>query len=292
MNDNLLVLAYGLLSALAWGSADFNGGLASRRLNIYQVLLLSQGVGIALIFALALLFGEHLPSLELWLLGMLSGLIGIGGLFGLYYSLARGQMNVAAPVTAVMAATLPVIVSIYREGWPAAGQGLGFVLGFLGIWLLASSPNDAAQNTGGGEHFEWRAVAVPMLSGTAFGLFFILLQAISQDQVFMPLVSARVGSLSLLGGYWLWRGLAQWEPTWREGRVWPLLLLSGILDALGNAFYALAAQSGRLDIAALLSSLYPAATVALAVLILREKLTRQHGLGVILALLAIVLIAF
>lgn len=282
-NPELLAVAYGLASAAVWGAGDFSGGFASKRGNVYTVVILSQVVGLFCLLLLALFLEGALPPARELLFGALAGVAGVVGLLGLYAGLARGRMGVVAPVTAVISAIIPVIVGIVIEGLPPVLVLLGFGLAVTAVWLLS----------GGGKANGIRGeeLRLAFVAGLGFSLFFVFIDQISVGIVFWPLATARLASVSLLlffilNRYWV---NARWERP--SGTILPIIALSGILDSGGNYFFALATQSGRLDIAAVLASLYPASTVLLARLILKEKLGSRQWLGVMVALVALLLIA-
>lgn len=283
MNDSIFAaIGFGLTSAAMWGSADFSGGLASKRLSVYGVAILSQAAGYLLLLVMALLFHEPIPPTEQLAFGFAAGLVGMVGLVSLYKALSMGEMNVAAPLTAILAASIPVLVSILTEGAPDPFQMIGFPLALTSIWFL-SRPDHT--------QFDPKVLRLPLLAGLAFGFFFTLLERATQETTILPLIAARTASLGSMLVFVTLTG-REWRPkAGLQPSPLPLIALCGVLDALGNIFYAFAAQIGRLDVAAVLGSLYPAATVLLAWWILRERITRQHGIGVVLALSAIVLIA-
>ena len=283
-NPELLAVAYGLASAAVWGAGDFSGGLATKRGNVVSVVLLAQGVGLVCFLTLALLLEGGLPPLQDLLFGALAGIAGVVGILALYSGLALGRMGVVAPVTAVLSASIPVVVGIVTEGVPPGLVLLGFGLAVTAVWLL--SGGDA---TGSIRRDE---LGLALLAGLGFSLFFIFIDQIGSSVIFWSLAAARAASVPLLllfiVGRRQWHGSAAAQ---LPRSLLPIIALSGILDSGGNYFFALAAQSGRLDIAAVLASLYPASTVLLARLILKESLGTRQWLGVGVALVALVLIA-
>ena len=282
-NPEMLAVAYGLASAAVWGAGDFSGGLATKRGNVYVVVMLSQVVGLFCLLLLALLLEGTLPPARDLLFGALAGIAGVIGLLGLYAGLARGRMGVVAPVTAVLAAIFPVMVAIFTEGVPPILVLVGFGLAVTAVWLLS----------GGGKAGGLRRneLGLALLASLGFSLFFVFIDQVSLGVVFWPLTAARLASVSLLIFFFLSRRWvqAQWQPP--AHHLLPIIALSGILDSGGNYFFTLATQSGRLDIAAVLASLYPASTVLLARLILKETLGSRQWLGVGIALVALVFIA-
>ncbi|GAB4530756.1 MAG: DMT family transporter [Anaerolineae bacterium] len=287
LTTDLLAIAYGLASAASWGSGDFSGGLASRRGSVYSVVIISQLIGGLFLLGLALWLGESLPSAYNLILGGVAGVLGVVGLVALYRGLSSGRMGVVAPATAVVAAGIPVLVSLFSVGLPATSQLAGFGMGLAAVWLLSTSGPSHGKGRGEGA-FGTRELGLAATAGLGFGLFFVLIDQVSQSAVLWPLVAARMASIIFLSTLTIAR--RGWKhPT---GGQLPLIALAGIFDTGGNTFFALATRIGRLDIAAVLSSLYPAATVLLAWLVLKERLTPQQWLGVIAALVALVFIAW
>jgi uncharacterized membrane protein len=274
----LLGAVLGLASAASWGLGDFSGGLATRRSNVYGVVVISQAVGLVLLVVLALLFCEPMPPTVELAWAAAAGLAGTGGLLALYSGLAAGPMGVVAPVAAVSTAALPVAFGTLFEGLPSAASLVGFGLAFVAVWLVSGSGRDRALRA--------RDLALPLAAGVGFGFFLILIGRTSDAALLWPLVMARVVSLTALGFVALGRRAAM-----PAAGLMPLAALTGVFDAGGNAFYALAAVVGRLDAAAVLSSLCPAVTVLLARAILKERISRRQWLGLAAALVAVLLIA-
>jgi drug/metabolite transporter (DMT)-like permease len=279
MTSEIWAMGFGLASAAIWGAGDFCGGVASKRNNVYTVILVSQVVGALLMLVLAVWLEPTLPGPLYWLLGGLAGVAGMLGLVAFYTGLASGRMGLVAPLSAVMTAVLSVVAGIAMEGWPAATRLVGFGAALLAVWLLAWS---------GSSRLAGRELGLAAAAGLGFALFFILIDRVSDQAVFWPLLAARLASVSCLFIFMAARRQQMRPPA---GQL-PLLVVTGILDVSGNAFFALAARMGRLDIAAMFSSLYPASTVILAWLILKERLLKQQWLGVLAALTALVFIAW
>ena len=271
-------VVFGLTSAATWGIADFSGGLATRRTPVLTVVLLSQTTGLILLALLALASAESTPTIQDVLWGAAAGVIGQIGLFALYQAMAIGQMGIAAPLTGVLAASVPVIFGAFAQGLPEIRHLAGFALALSGVWFV-SRPQGATGRPAG--------LGLAILAGLGFGGFLILIAQVSEYSVFWPLVAARVASISVMIGI----ALVRRSFVWPTQKATPLILLAGSMDVGGNVFFVLAEQAGRLDIAGVLSSLYPAATVILALLVLRERLTRFQGIGVLMVLAAIPLIA-
>ncbi len=278
MSQTLATVFFGLAASLCWGSGDFSGGLASRRANASSVVIGAYAVGFVLLVVLALIWKEPYPSSMDMFWGGLAGLAGAIGLIAFYSALATGRMWIAAPVSAILTAALPVLFSAFTEGLPSLLQLSGFALALLAIGLISRPERLKGRPEG---------IGLALLAGCGFGCFFILISRVSHAEVFWPLAVARCTSvLFLLIVMWIRR-----QPALPSINVIPLVLLAGILDAIGNVFFVLAAHVGRLDVASVLSSLYPAATVLLAAILLRERVTRIQAIAILLALIAVPLIS-
>ena len=278
LSANLLGIFLALTSALVWGSGDFSGGLATRRNHQFHVLALSTLSGIVVLLVFAGLWREALPSLRSDIYAMLAGVCGALGIAALYRALSLGNTAIVAPTAAVIGAALPVGFGILTAGMPAAPRLVGFVLAFLGIWLVSqsSTPRKVVLQ---------RGFALACLAGISFGGFFILIAQVEAGKVFTPLVVSRcmefATALVLLRLYRMPMPALNSNPT---------ALLAGALDVGGNIFYLLAKQYTRLEVAAVLASLYPVTTVLLANLVLKEKVLPSQWLGVGVCLAAIALI--
>ena len=273
----VLAALFALSAAAAWGSGDFTGGLAARRVGAFRAVLVSYTVGLLALSSVALARGELLPALPDVLWGAVAGLTGVAGLGFLLRGFSEGRMGVVAPVSAVLATSIPVIVSALTEGLPGALQLAGFGVALAGLWLI-SRPQPHGGRPGG--------LGVALLAGVGFGAFFVALDQVKASAVFWPLAAGRLAAL----GTMLPMALARRRPVLPRGTPLGLLTLVGVLDAGGNLFFLLATQTGRLDVAAVLGSLYPAVTALLAWLIAGEHMTRWQVVGAAAAIVAIVLI--
>lgn len=268
----------GLLSGLFWGTGDFFGGFASRKVSPYTVIFFGQITGTIVLLAITLITGEPLPPVNDLLMGCVAGAFGGIGLIFFYRAMIVTKMSIVAPVTAVLTGFIPVIFGILTQGAPKPIQLVGMVLALGAIALISREDNAPLRLSD---------LRLPLISGFAFGMYLTLLHKASDSSAFWPIISGRVASVTLIGIIGWRLGKIALPPLREYGKI----SASGILDTIGNTLYAAASQLGRLDVAAILSSLYPAATVTLAALILRERLHRVQWYGVILAFIAIVLIA-
>ena len=277
LDPALLTVVLGLASAAAWGTGDFGGGLISRRAPVLGVVLISQLVGMAIAFVLALVRGEALPApVDLgW--SVVGGALGVLGITTLYRALAVGRMGIVAPVTGVLAAVVPVAAGFVLEGLLAPMVVLGIGLAIASVVLVTRSDDGGTGRDG---------LGLAVIAGLSIGAFDVVLAQISDGSVFAPLTVVRATEGLLIVAVVLVTRTA-WRPA---GSLVPGIVGVGAADMAGNAGFILAVQTGALAVAAVLSSLYPVATVILATIFLREPVTRAHEAGIGLAVVAIVLI--
>jgi drug/metabolite transporter (DMT)-like permease len=231
-----------------------------------------------LALSLGLVRGEPVPTGLDLLWSVAGGVCGVIGITALYRGLAVGRMGVVAPVTGVLAAVIPVTFGFATEGLPAPAVVLGIGTALVAVILVTRAPGHHEDRPSG---IRWA-----LLSGAGIGLFNICIGQLSGDGAFAPLVIIRLVQAIVLGVL-----IVAWRQPWRvERRLWLPLVAVGLLDMTGNAAFILATQAGQLAIASILSSLYPVVTVLLAIVILHERLTRSHAVGIVLTGVAIVLI--
>ncbi len=259
-------------------AGDFGGGWTSRRATVLGIAIGVDVLGSIAMIAVAIATGEPVPGPATLGLAALAGVLAVAGILGLYQGVAVGRMGVVAPVTGVIAATLPVIVGLVRLGWPGTEVVIGIVLALAAVVLVSRSPDTSGRRSG---------IEYALLGGVGLGLFNIAIGAFPEHRVAWPLAVIKVSSLVPIVAL-----VVLGRRPWRVPRpVIPALLATAALDLAGNGLYILATQVGRLDIAATLSSLYPVTTVVLAVIVLRERVTRSHLFGIVMAALAVALIA-
>jgi drug/metabolite transporter (DMT)-like permease len=291
-------VALGLASAAIWGTSDFVGGIAARRLPSPAVVTLSHSLSLALLVSLALIHRSTWPDTPSAIYGALAGLACGAGVMVLYKALSLGGMGLTAAVSGVLAAVLPVLWAFATEGLPRVPQIAGIVLAAVAIWMIARAPGSASSK---------QAILLGAAAGGSFGCLLILLKLAGRGGVLWPLAWSRLASTTLAV-------IVTWIGSRRTGEAkrdtkrdaqrdtkprlsWPgwavlgLIAIAGIFDASGNTFYTVATRLGRLDIAAVLSSLYPASTILLAAVLLKERTTRSQTAGMALALVAVVLIS-
>lgn len=286
MNNEMMVVALGLASAAVWGSGDFFGGMATKIVRPQRVVFWGQLVGAGVLLALVLARREQTPPLADAALSGVAGLMGAIGLLALYRALSTGKMGVVAPLSAVVSAVLPVIFGALTLGAPSITTRAGFGMALVAVALIAyhrATPDQARLPNNFG---------LAIVSGLGFGAFFICIAQVSGQAVFFPILLARCASLAAFAilNFFAPGQRANFAPPSPRG-LFALIAANGIADALGNVLYVAATQFGRIDIAAVASSLYPASTVILAMIFLKERLNITQTLGVALALAAIALIS-
>ena len=275
-----MTVVLGLLAALLYGVGDFAGGFASRRHSAVTILLYSYPVGAVLMAAMLPFFPGHLDGRVL-LFGTLGGLAGLLGVAVMYQLMVTAPMNVISPVTAVLAAIVPIIVGVAIGERPAVAAWVGIVIGIVAVTLVSRTTEDHPHG-----RIAAKVLALAFLSGVGFGLYFVFLARAGDGSGLWPLVVSRVASAiatlplaAAVRGYRMVRG-----------RTLAIAVVAGACDALANMFFLLASREGLLSLASVLTSLYPAFTVLLAVTLLREHVSRVQLAGLALAATAVVLI--
>ncbi|GGF32534.1 multidrug transporter [Marmoricola endophyticus] len=271
-----------LVSALCYGCSDFAAGLAARRTSVWAVTVVVQASATVLL-ALASLVTAGSPTGADLLWAALGGVgSGVGAGF-LYRGLSSGQMSVIAPVSGVGAAVVPVLAGLAggeRPGWLV---WLGIVAAFPAIWLVSAAPREEGAESRLGD-----GVRDGLLAGLGFGVLFACLGQVPDGSGTWPLaVNLAVSTLAVVALALVLRG----DPVPRDRRVLVGGLVPGILSSGAALTFLLASQQGYLSVAGVLASLYPAATVVLALLVLRERVTRWQSAGLALAVVSVVLVA-
>lgn len=276
-------ILFGLLAAAFYGAADFCGGYASRRSAVFAVTIVSQLSGLVALLAVLALSHWRLTAPDL-AYGALAGLCAGSGLALFYHALAIGRMGVVSPITAVLAAAVPVLASLFwgeRLRWT---QDTGIVVALAAVVLISASFEEGA---GGKREIATEGVREALVAGVVIGGFILFLSRASAGSGLAILLPARAASvLVLLALAAVLRGSIR--PS-RE--MLAVIIVGGVLDMAANAFFVLSARAGPVAIASVLTGLYPATTVVLAWVLLHERLQRVQRWGVLLALAGVALIA-
>ncbi len=263
------------LAALTWGTSDFIGGLAARDSHARAVVVWSQLIGIGFGLAIAPIVGGNLTANDLaW--GSVAGVFGGVGLVALYTGLSSGRISVVAPVSGVVAAGLPVVFGLTIGERPDPAAITGMALAVLAIWMVSA-----------GEHPGTSGIGQGLLAGLGFALFFVAIDRTSTNAGLWPLIPARVASIAVIASL----ALARKTPLTLGARGRWKVAASGVGDMVANMLFLVANQIGLLSIAAVVSSLFPAQTVVLGRLVLKEHIRPIQWTGLALALAAVALIA-
>lgn len=279
LSPAVTVVAFGLLASLGWGVADFGGGLSSRSGPVLGVLLWSQVASLAVGVPVLLASGEPpMQPLDL-AIAAAGGALGAAGLALLYRGLAVGRMGVVAPVAAVLTATVPVVFGFIVEGIPSIFAIAGIVFAVLSVTLVSRAPSVPDGRPSG--------LRYAFAAGITFASFTIAASWLGDGLVVSPTVVIRVVSILVIAT-WIVVRRAPWRVP---RRLWPLLIAIGVIDMSATAAYLIAIGIGPLAIAAILGSLYPVVTTILAAVVLRERISPVHAVGILTAGAAVVLIA-
>lgn len=274
-----------LLSALAYGTSDFVGGVLSTRIPAWTAAFCSQISGCAALVVLASVDGGSL-SVEGAAWGALSG-VGSGvGLSFLYRGLSSGRMGVVAPTSGVLAALVPAGVGIATGDRPSALAWVGILLAVPATFLVAREPAGTQVRPAGGRSAP-TGVLEGLLAGCGFGVGFAAIAKAPAEDGFWPVaLSLLVGALVVVGGALAARG--DWVP---RNATAVLATSTGVLAAAALALFLRSLDHGMLAVTAVIAALYPAATVLLAVTVLREHVHRAQALGLGLCAVAVALVA-
>lgn len=269
-----------LMSAGTFGVADFIGGLATRRSrSAVQIVLLSEIIGLGMLVVAVVIVGGDLDSEDLiWAGG--AGVAGVTGLILLYRGFAIGTVSVVAPIAGLGAAILPLFWGLATGERPSLIAGVGVVISLGAVALVSGASNFA----------EFRArdgIPEGVVAGALFGIFFILISNATSPEVWTITIARTASILVLIVVVAVGRISLRPPP----GIGW-MIVVAGIGDVVANLFFLAAERRGLLSLVAVISSLYPASTVLLARIVLKERMTQLQKIGLALAAIGVVLISF
>ena len=267
-----------LAAAALWGTGDFFGGLATRRVNVLIVLFWSQLAGLAGVAIWIVVSGSARPGSDL-LYAAAAGIAGAVGLGCLYRGMAIGAMGIVAPISAT-SPIVPLAFSVARGDSPAAVQWAGIALALAGIVLVAREPGGPGAGGAAG-------VGLALVAALGFGLFVVGLGEAAQESASWAVASARLSSVTVVLLALAWTRTVPRVPR----RLIPLVFAVGLFDTGANALIAVATTRGSIGIVAVLSALYPIATILLARAVLHERLGPTRTAGGLIALGGAALIA-
>jgi drug/metabolite transporter (DMT)-like permease len=277
----------GLCAALTYGASDFLGGLVTRRTDVLGVVVWSQVAGSSLLLLVFPFVGSPAPDANTLFWGMMAGLSGGAGVTLFYRALALGTMSVIAPITAVEAASVPVLFGLVTGERPPPLAAIGVVLALGAVGLVSAAPDAGRSKIGMRSGERSSGLLHALGAGLGFGFFFIFLKEAGTETGLWPLVIARGASLLLA----LVLALVARRSIRPAPGTRPTIVYAGVLDVAANMFYLSASREGLLSIVAVLTSLYPASTVMLARTFLGERLARPQVVGLGLAASGVIFIA-
>lgn len=272
-------VAFSLTAMFSWGTSDFIGGYAARKANAFLLTTIAHASGTALMLGLALSLHSQVPPAGAIRWAMAAGLLGGVSLAIFYHALSLGQMGLTAPVAAVLGAAVPTVFYIFTQGMPGNVPIVGFVIAGIGIWLISR---------GEGQRSKPEGLTLAVLSGIGFAGFFLCIKPAGDVSVLWAAAFSRSASLLATGLIVLLT--RQFRPIGAPAVAWGTV--AGLLDVTGTAVFIRASQMGRLDAAVVISSLYPAITVLMARLVLKEHFSRWKKVGLLAALVAVPMIAW
>jgi drug/metabolite transporter (DMT)-like permease len=269
-----------LSAACVYGFADYFGGRASRSVSAIVVTVLGQSAGFLVLLTLTLASGVPSPRASDWIWGGIAGIAGSTGLLAFYRAMGSGFMTVVAPISAVTATALPVIIGL------STGERPG-VLALLGIPIALGAVALVSDVLGPDHRRAPRQVVIfAVLSGATFGSLFVILNYTSDDAGLWPVVAMRVSSIPYMAVVMM---LARRRPSDAKGNL-RVVIASGILDSTANALYLLAVREGLMTVVAVIISFYPATTLMLATRLDKERIHRPQAIGLGLAGIALLMI--
>lgn len=273
---------YSVTAVFIWGTSDFAGGLASRRANAFVLTAFSHFC--ACLLMLSIVIAQHAPMPNRYAIvwALVAGALGGFALAIFYRALASGQMGLTAPIAALLGAAIPTLVDIAVEGAPSRWSILGFALAIVAIWLI-TRPEPKGQNDETGHP---KGVAAAALAGVGFAGFYICIHQAAGSPAWVALI-ARIASFAAT----VVAVAVTRAPLKLDTPAVALGILAGFFDISGSALFIYASQHGRLDEAVVITSLYPAVTVLLARLILKEHFSRWKFIGLLAALASVPLIS-
>ena len=267
----------GVTAGIAWGVADFLGGISSRRMNPAAVAALAEIISVALALGAIVVWRPDVPPPGDLGLGLLAGVAGGFGVWVFYRALAVGAMSLVAPISA-LGAGIPLVVGLAQGERPGAVALIGACVAIVGAVLASRAPGHASRE----------GLGLAVLAAVAFGTFFVLIEPAAETSVLWAGLATRASSLPILLVVCHLQAVA----FRRIGRdLWRFIVGAGVLDMVATVAFASATQHGDLSIVSVLAGLYPVATVVLAQRVLKERLSRWQAMGVALALLGVALIA-
>ncbi|MDE1160431.1 MAG: EamA family transporter [Acidobacteriaceae bacterium] len=281
--------AVALAAAVAWGGGDFSGGMGTKGSGgsvaaALRVIMLANLSSLVLLVLVSWLTGAPRPTGAAALWAIAAGVLAGVSVTAFYMALARGEMGPSAAVSGLLAAAIPAAVSAVLDGAPGVLRLAGFALAAIAIWTIATGNHHDAPGT----------MPLAVVGGLGFGLYFTALRLSNPLGVWESMALARAASILTCGILWLLvraKQPGQAVLPKLSGAAWGWVAGVAVLDTTGNLCFVEATRLGRLDVTAVLGSLYPAGTILLAAAVLKERPARKQWLGMLVALAAVVLVS-
>jgi len=277
VSPQVISAGFSLAAVLFWGTSDFLGGYASRNANAVLVTAITNGSGLVAIIMVAVLSGEQIPGGPGVAWALAGGAFGGSALAVFYRALASGNMGLAAPISAILSAAIPALFGVFVQGLPRAPQLTGFILAAVGIGLISRS-DEAGRPQG---------IGLALIAGVGFAGFYICARQAGTGSALWLAAGSRLAAFVCTATWAV--GTRSFQPRQTSSLRWGVA--AGLIDVSGSVMFFRAVQTGRMDAAVVLTSLYPVITVLLARMVLKEQFTRWKVAGIVAAVVAVPLIA-
>jgi hypothetical protein len=269
-----------LMAASVYGVADYCGGRATRSISAMTVTFVGQSAGLIVLLVLVFLSGVPVPPASDFIWGGIAGVAGSTGLLAFYKAMGSGFMTVVAPVSAVTATAVPVVIGLINGERPGVLALCGIPVALVAIALVSDvlGPNHRKAPRS--------IIVMAFVAGATFGSLFVILGHTNDAGGLWPVVAMRFTSVPYMAVvmYFMKR-----KPSEAKANL-PIVMASGILDSLANALYLLAVREGLMSIVATINSFYPASTLLLATRLDKERIHRSQAVGLGLAVVALLFI--
>lgn len=277
-----LVVFYALLAAITWGVGDFLGGFTTKTSHVSITVFVGHTIGLLMLIPFYFILDEENLSRNEIMFSAVAGLSGVVGLYMLYMGLSKGKMGYVAPISAVIAMMLPVIVGFLDHGFLELSKYIGIFLAIGSIWGLTKGDVGTLSKSD---------LFYAIMSGLGIGLFLIFISYGGKDATFSPMIVARIASVALFFIIVMYRKGKGSSFGYLGNRQMILICGSGFFDMTANLLFIKATQYGALEIASILSSLYPTTTIILSWIILKDKIEKEKLIFLVGILVSIVLLA-
>jgi len=277
-----LVVFYALLAAISWGIGDFLGGFTTKTSHVSITVFVGHSIGLLMLIPFYFILNEPNLNRSEIVFSAIAGLSGVMGLYMLYVGLSKGKMGYVAPISAVTAMTIPVMVGFAEHGFLELSKYVGIILAIVSIWGLTKGEVGTLSKND---------LFYAIMSGLGIGFFLVFISYGGKDATFSPMIVARIASVALFSLIVIYRKNKKRDFGHFGKRQSILICSSGFFDMTANLLFIKATQFGALEIASVLSSLYPTTTIILSWVILKDKIEPSKFVYLIAILISIILLA-